>query len=182
MNLGCAPYRPPPLGQHYDSTESTLFPNLGSRVSRADEALIDEVLKDISMSRSAADGSSGIATPRSDSSGTSTPAELYLPGNNDNHSKSLPSPNRLAAGYVSFRLVKVSRFLVVVLILMTIFSFILFSLYFTARTPTKNLSLSQVSQLSILPKDFVCYTKQTQTPSGSHGLAKDAKPLHLYEG
>ena len=57
-----------------------------------------------------------------------------------------------------------------------------YSLYFTARTPTKNLSLSQVSQLSILPKDFVCYTKQTQTPSGSHGLAKDAKPLHLYEG
>ena len=61
-------------------------------------------------------------------------------------------------------------------------SFCLFSLYFTARTPSKNLSLSQVSQLSILPKDFVCYTKQTQTPSGSHGLAKDAKPLHLFEG
>lgn len=63
-------------------------------MSRADEAFIDEVLKEISVSRSAAGGSSGIATPRSDSSGTSTPAELNIPENNAIHSKSLPSPNR----------------------------------------------------------------------------------------
>ena len=91
--IGPTSIKIPSPRRRYKPAVSVCF--LGPRVSRADEAFIEEVIKEISASRA---GSSGIATPRSGSSGTSTPAELNVPANSSSQAKSLPSPNRWVMG------------------------------------------------------------------------------------
>ena len=64
-------------------------------MSRADEAFIEQVIQEIATSRASGENS-GTATPRSASSGTSTPAEHCT-----SQTKSIPSPNRCVPRYIT---------------------------------------------------------------------------------